>query len=365
MPRISEPGYDVLVSKGKHGALLLVLIPVLFSCTAPKATQAVVVLDEAFVAAYPELSDAIRAAQSFPGPLTVGPFGAAKARVLSLSQGAGSALDAVKEAKVRSGGRIVLVTSPLIASALVQGDAWRGDPPLVVPEWPNKAVTGLSTVKTDPIPAYSTAGAAFGAYIAALAGDGSSPLCGILFSEGPGRPRSALEAFARAFDRSSGGRRLLVRELGSRAGARGEKSGGSQSETAITDASGGEKPGLIGPEEAVKEMLGSDIRALFIGLGSETVTAINSAVRPALALAADYTEPLPPESVVFRIGPDNKAIVGAIAREVSSFKEREADLGTIVTVPARIEIEKRAAGFRAGGRSLDFYIREAMKKQTR
>jgi hypothetical protein len=365
LPRILEPGYDVLVSKGKHGALLLFLIPILFSCTNPKATRAVVVLDEAFVAAYPDLSTAIQEAQSFPGSLAVRPFGTAQVRVLSLSQGAGFALDAVKEAKVRSGGRIVLVTSPLIASALVQGDAWRGEPPLVVPEWPNKAVAGLSAVKTDPIPAYSAAGAAFGAYIAALAGDGSSPLCGILFSEGPGRPRAALEAFARAFDRSSGGRRLLVRELGSRAGAQDEKIGDSLSETPITDASLREKSGVIGPEEAVKEMLGSDIRALFIGLGSETVTAINSAIRPALALAAEYTEPLPPESVVFRIVPDRRAIVGAIAREVSSFKEREAGLGTIVSVPARIEIEKRAAGFRAGGRSLDFYIREAMKKQAR
>jgi hypothetical protein len=356
-----------MVNRKEHCVIVPLAVLILISCPNPKTARAVVVLDEAFVAAYPSLSASLQAPRAFSGPFSARRFGGAQARVLSMSQGAGPALDAVKEAEGQNSGKnVVLVTSPLIASALVNGGAWRGEPCLLVPEWPGGYIPGLISVATDPIPAYTTAGAALGAYSAALARDGGPASCGILFAEGPGRPRAALEAFARAYNQSSGSRGLIVRELDSVSDDQGGKNTGPQAETTHNDPSTIKKAASIGPEEAVKEMLGTDIRALFIALGPDTITALRAAVRPGLALGADYAEAVSPKSLVFRIRPDHSAFPEAIARELTAIGSRGSNSGAMISVPSRVEIDRTAAAaFKAGGRTLDVYLREALKRSAR
>jgi hypothetical protein len=333
----------------------------LASCSGGRGYRAVVAVDEAFAVAYPSLAAELERPTAFEGIIGAALGAQPKPTTISLSQGAALALDAVRAVSARSHRPVALVASPLVASALLGGGSWRGEPPLLVPEWRGKPAPGMLTASTDPLPAYRKAGAALGAYIAALAREGGAPVCGILYSVGASRPRDAIEAFAAAYYEASDNAGLLVREL---AGASGdavpapEPAGSStSSDSARSSPQGSAAP--PGPEEAVREMLGSDIRALFIALGPDTAVAARAASRPGLAVGADYPEQGGLKTLAFRVEPDSKALVEAIERELdslvgSSGDDREA----AILVPARLEIEAPSAVAKAGGRSLESFFRD-------
>jgi hypothetical protein len=259
---------------------------------------------------------------------------------------------------------VALVASPLIAAALLGGGVWEGSPPLLVPEWRGKPAQGMRTAATDPISAYRRAGAALGTYLAGIAREGGSPACGILFSEGPARPRSALQAFAEGYSETSGGVRLLVRELpASSSGASPDQNPAGTNEAPPGDArSASAKP--LGPEESVREMLGADLRALFIALGPETVVAVRAASRPGLALGADYPDPSGLKALAFRIAPDSDGIVRALARELDALGEGGIEAPGIA-VPAKLEVESAASALRAGDRTLAAILRSAGSRDQR
>ena len=237
---------------------------------------------------------------------------------------------------------MVLVASPLVAKTIVSGGAWSGSPPLLVPEWHSEAVPsqaspseavpseaspatqtpGLWAVATDPIPAYREAGAAAGAFVAALAREGGSPSCGLLFSASPIRPRAALDAFAAGYSAASEGASLQVRELAAAA------------EDKVA-------------ETAVEELLGSDLRILFVALGSTSGAAIRKAARPGLAIGLDSSAPEVLPALAFRVRPDDEALAKAVAqRRLQLGKSDNGD--RICLVPAKLIAEAQATQVRAG-----------------
>jgi hypothetical protein len=351
---------------------LLAALLSLASCAPERKYRAVVALDEAFVAAYPSLSVALAKPTAFKGPLEAALGKPTAILKISMSQGAGPALDAVRAAESGGSRPAALVASPLVAAALLGGGVWKGSPPLLVPEWRGKPASGMLTASTDPVPAYRRAGAALGAYIEALAGEGGSPVCGILFQQGPSRPRSALLAFAEAFAQTSNGTRLLVRELTADSGdaaappAQAGAAPAPAEDTAPAAApSPAEAPSPVeaqakplGPEAAVKEMLESDLRALFVAIGPESIAAIRAATRPGMALGADYPGPDGLKVLSFRIAPDSEAIVEALDRGLGALGEGlGGPIPSDAQVPARLEIGSPASLLTAGGRSLAAFLR--------
>src|SRR5208337_490602 len=100
--------------------------------------RVVVALDEAFAAARPTLAAKLQAGSLFDrGP--AGLIGRDLIVPVTLSEGAGKALDAALAESERSGESAVLVASPLVAKAIVTNGTWTGTPPLLVPEWHNAA----------------------------------------------------------------------------------------------------------------------------------------------------------------------------------------------------------------------------------
>jgi len=338
---------------------LLAAVAALASCAEAGKARPVVVLDEAFVAAYPELAASLRSPSAFAGPLGSLFGGAEPASIITMTQSPGLALDAARKAETGKPGSAILVTSPLIASGLIGGGVWKGEPRILVPEWRGEGAPGLIAAYGDPIPAYRTVGTALGSYIARLAGDGGSPSCGILFSEGPSRPREALEAFALAYSAASGGRFPLIRELAFPATGSETASGEAQA------ASTGKEVPSDGnnPEEAVADMLGADIRVLFIALGPDTIAAIRAAARSGLALGADYSDPAASPSLAFRVIPDWDRMVKSLAGRAAQPQGGEA--GAAIAVPALVEILGSASMFKAGGRGLGAFIGDARPKSAR
>lgn len=306
--------------------------------------RAVVVLDEAFAEARPLLAERLQARRTFgigPGRL----LSPALVRTLSLSEGAGKAVEEARSAEKRGVARVVLVTSPLVARSIVAGGSWSGEPPLLVPEYrgSEKELPGLFTAVTDPVPAYREAGKAAGIYMAELAKAGLSPSCGLLFSESPARPRAALEAFAVAYAAASEGRPLAVRELpGQDAAADGSKAG-----TAESDA-----------EAAVAELLGSDLRLLFVAIGPGSIAALKKAASPGLALGIDSPAPVDAAGLAFRITPDEDGLARALAEERMDAGKDAKPGGEARAVPALLVPEPGARAIRAGRQSL-FRLLEA------
>ncbi|MGA2546860.1 MAG: hypothetical protein ABSF43_09955 [Rectinemataceae bacterium] len=267
--------------------VLALAVALLFAACAQGSgpPRVVVALDEAFEASRPVLALYLASPSVF-GKGPAGLLGPPLVVHVTMTEGAGKAMDAALKEKKRSGEPIVLVASPLIAKAIINGGTWSGDPPLLVPEWRGARSNGLWTASTDPLPAYGAAGKAAGAFIASLPKDGGLPSCGVIFSEAPSRPRSALTAFAAAYSKASMGRPLYIRELGERSS-----------------------------EAAVKELLGSDMRVLFFASGPDSGAAIRSAARPGLAIGADFPAPESPKSLSFRILPDDGALARALDQE--------------------------------------------------
>jgi hypothetical protein len=321
-----------------YPAIVVAMALLVAACSlAGPSDRTVVALDEAFASARPELASALES-QSALGPWTWGLLARPIVLRVSLNESAGKAIDAALAEERRSGQRTVLATSPLIAKAIVGGGSWTGDPTLIVPEWRGSQMPGLWSATTDPVPAYSAAGHAAGAFVAALAKQPGQPSCGVLFSESPSRPRAALTAFADAYAASSDGKPLNVRELDE-----SERSG----------------PGAaISPEDEaeadVKELLGSDIRVLFVALGASSGAAIRAAQRPGLAVGADFPSRETPSALAFRIFPDERGLAKALAAERQAMSRTgEAGLpGASTAVPSLLIAGPAAKDILAG--RLDF-----------
>jgi|GEM_PF-1314969 hypothetical protein len=339
----------------------------LASCGLDGRPRTVVALDEAFAAARPTLAARLQDGSLFGD----GPAGLLRRPIVvpvALSEGAGKALDAAMSDSTGKGEATVLIASPLIAKAIMSSGTWDGIPPLLVPEWrggaPSGTTTpGLWTVTTDPVPAYGAAGAAAGAFIAALSGEGGSPACGILFSEAPSRPRAALASFAEAYADASEGGPLYVRDLGQE-GAADSRGGASPPKATEARTANG------AAQAAVAELLGYDIRVLFVALGSASGAAIEAAARPSLAIGADFPAPGPPISLAFRIYPDDIAIAAALAgrREAALGRERGAGPGGAsgsgaMDIPAILAAGPVAGSIRAGRHDFAYFLSEALRRR--
>jgi len=324
------------------------------------STQVVVALDEAFVAARPALSSKLQKGGlspfPFAGPLLGGLIGSPLIVKLPLSAGAGLALDSAKALEKKCGKTVVLATSPLVAKAIIGGGSWTGDPPLLVPEWRGSAISGepragLWTAVTDPLPAYAAAGAAAGAYIAALAKAGGSPVAGLLFSESPSRPRAALTAFADAYAKASNDLPLLVREL--------TETNGTPEKAPRTDPAGKQSKSADDTiETSVKELLDSDIRLLFVALGSHFDEAIRHSSRPGLVLGADLSSPETPPALAFRIIPDDSGLSRALRTEISSILG-VGSKGGAKAVPALLVPGPAAASIQVGKYDFRSFLSDA------
>ena len=350
-------------------ALALALCGALLAaCSAPGrqpgSTRVVLALDEAFVAARPALASDLQKGGLSPLPL-LGPLldpllgGLIDSPLfvkLPLSAGAGLALDSANALKKKSGKRVVLATSPLVAKAILGGGTWAGDPPLLVPEWRGPAISGettagLWTAVTDPLPAYAAAGAAAGSYIAALAKEGGSPVAALLFSESPSRPRAALTAFANAYAKASNDLPLLVREL--------TDESGSPNKAPQADPSGNQPQNADSAvETSVKELFDSDIRLFFVALGSHSDTAIRRSSRPGLVLGADISSPETPPTLAFRIIPDDSGLTRALRTELSAIAGTATKGGT-KGVPALLVPGPAAASIRVGKKDFASFLSDA------
>lgn len=307
---------------------------------ASRLPRAVVVLDEAFAASRPSLAAHLQSAEAFgDGPAKL--FSRAHVVPLTLSESAGKAIEAAKAEERRSGKSVILITSPLVARAIIGGGNWAGKPPLLVPEYrgalQGEVIPGLYTAVTDCVPAYQAAGRAAGLFIAELAKAGGAPCCAVLFSESPSRPRTALAAFAAAFTTASGGRFPTVRELTGGARASGS-SANALPTTPESDA-----------EAAVAELLGSDLRLLFVALGPGSEAAISKASRPGLVIGLDSAAPMVPKGVAFRIRPDDKALAQALAAERRTIGTTDgAGSGATRSIPALLIAEAGSDSLRVG-----------------
>jgi hypothetical protein len=326
----------------------------LTSC-APSTRQprAVVALDEAFAAARPELAARLENPSLFgDGPL--GRFPPPLVLRVAMSDGAGKALDTAIATAKKGGRPTILATSPLIAKAIIEGGTWSGDPPLLVPESTENAAPGLWTALTDPVPAYSEAGRAAGAYIAALAREGGTPSCGILYSEAPSRPRAALEAFTAAYAEASGSRPLELREIAEQ-GSSGQAAEAAKSQSVPA-------PLPLSPSSAaeagVKELLGSDIRVLFVVLGAASAAAIRAAESPGMAIGAVFASPEWPSSLAFRVLPDDEALARALGRLRLRISPAARGGGS-EAVPARLSAGPAAGNLHAGKRDFASFLAEA------
>lgn len=249
---------------------------------------------------------------------------------------------------------VVLVASPLLASALLMatepgrtGDVGPSSEPhgldampLIVPEWYRAPFPGITLIDTDPLPAYRAAGRACGAYIAAIkAESGGAPSCGLVYTYSPSHPRSVIEAFASSYRAVSGAAPLLVRELPSAAPQDGPDMD--------SDA-----------RAAVEELLGSDMRVLFVAAGGSTLAALKAAPNPGLVLGAELSDPASPPFLAFRIVPNDKGLARAVgtaaerwnrdAEQRDSGKKAEKGDEAPILLPALL-LEGPAASYHAAG----------------
>jgi len=93
--------------------------------------RAVIALDEAFAAARPTLAEILEEPSLFRNGFA-GIFGSSIVVHAAMAEGAGKALDAAIAEGKRSGKPSALVTSPLIAKAIMHGGTWFGHSVLLV-----------------------------------------------------------------------------------------------------------------------------------------------------------------------------------------------------------------------------------------
>ena len=222
------------------------------------------------------------------------------------------------------------------------------------------------------MPAYRLAGTAAGAYISALSKEGGAPSCGVLFAESPSRPRAALDAFTEAYAAASGALPLVLREPVENAPGTGPSQGPGpgpgrppRAETPVS--------AQISAEASVHELLGMDIRLLFLALGASEGQAIRAAMRPGLVIGADFPYPEWPAILAFRIYPDEKGLAAALfgAEEELQGSSRAGKKGDQATkafsarlVPALIESGPGASAVQAGGLNFKAFLAQAEKAEA-
>ncbi len=324
---------------GRLFALLSPILACLALASCSRGAPILVALDEAFVAARPELAAGLSKLRAL-GRRTV---------FIQPGLGEGPGRVLVEMDRLGSGGErpAALIASPYLAAGLCDEKgpiSSLGQTALIAVEWPRPALEGLSEIRTLATPAYEAAGRASGSFIAALAASGGKLACGVVYLESPARPSEALEAFSRAFREASNGAALLVRKL---EGGRAKDEDGDlrqQAETAVTG------------------LLESDVRVIFIAAGQATATALAAAARPGIALGADQGGLLPLTGLAFRIRPDEAALAREAAR--MALRARESSPGR-AEVPSILETEPGAKALKAGGRGLDYFIARARGENGR
>ena len=320
-----------------RGAILLALAAslVLPGC---QGRTAPVLLDEAFTAARPGLAARFRGLQKgFPGQ------GGVYAEI-SLARGPETLVEEARKAGYAAAGkdRSAIVTSPLLAAALVAGEkalgldgsATQGSGiqalgglGLVVPEWQGGRQAQITPVNTEPSKAFEAAGRAAGAFVAALRGSGQgSATGGILFRETPSRGREALEAFSNGFVAMAGVAPAI--EILGRADTMDESAG------------------------SVARLLAADLRIVLVATGRDARALCKSLERPGLALGIESTDPAAWPGAAFSIAPDDDGIARAAIAAASRPGRAPGSGPEAIAVPALLLAGSGAGGFEAGGTDL-------------
>ena len=300
--------------------------------------SAPVLLDEAFVAARPGLASSFRSLQG-----RILGKGGAYAEI-GLARGPEELVEEARKAGFAAvgQGRGAIVTSPLLAAALVAGERALGlegsqarargiqalgGLGLVVPEWLGGPQPPITPVNTEPAKAFEAAGRAAGAFIAALRRSGQeSATGGILFRGTPSRGRAALEAFSRGF-LATAGVEPAIEILG---------------EGDTMDESGA----------SVGRLLAVDLRIVLVATGRDARAACKALDRPGLALGLEGPDPAAWPRSAFAIVPDEAGLArAAIAAAERLGKAPGSALGDIA-VPALLLAYPAARSFQAGDTDL-------------
>jgi hypothetical protein len=323
--------------KPAHFVFLPAVLLALSSCS--RGEIVLVAIDEAFGAARPGLSEAFSGPwPGGPGPLRL---------FLGLNEAPGRVLSEIERAAAAGKRPKAVIASPYIAAGLCDETGpirSLGSTGLVALEWPRPPLPGLSYAKTDPRPAYAAAGRAAGAFIAALGEAGGKLGCGVVYLESPSRPQEALDAFSSSFVEASRGAPLLVRRIEGQDGKREEADLNAEANS------------------AVKEILSSDVRVIFVAAGSASPAALVAASRPGIAVGADLPGRALLPGLSFRIRPDDEALAAAalrIARDSGSGRALHLE------VPSILEAGPSSAAFKAGGEELGAFIAQARDKKGR
>lgn len=330
--------YGPIGGRASRRAILLVIVAALglMGC---RVRSAPVLLDEAFAAARPGLAASFRGLQ---GRIT-GPGGTYAE--IGLARGTEELVAEARKAGFAAAGegRGAIVTSPLLAAALVAGEKALypdaatergsgiralGGLGLVVPEWQGGPQAGITPVDTDSSKAFESAGRAAGAYVAALRGSGAgSATGGILFRETSSRGREALEAFSRGFTAAAGVAPAV------------EVLGGNDT----MDESGA----------SVERLLSVDLRIVLVAIGRDARAACAALDRPGLAMGLESADPATWPRAAYAITPDDKGLARAAIAAAGSLGEAPGSRLGAIAVPALLLVYPEAGNFRAGGTGLD------------
>jgi len=241
----------------------------------------------------------------------------------------------------------LIVTSPLVAGALLEGARQNGTKPpspLLVLEWPEKADPGadFAVLRSDPLPAYREAGALLGGLVADLRSgrvgtSGTSPAASgaLVFAPGPGRPAEAREAFREGWLEAAG------------------------FEPQIQDLPAKHSP--LEAENAVRKLLGTDLRALLVATGPSGIGALLAARDPARVIglvgASAKTAGAAWPEAAFVLAPDETGIAFLLR------SGRDFAPGSLLLQPWSLELLPGAAALKS--RNIDLAGRLAPAKKLR
>lgn len=319
-------------------ALPLVLLTAALCLAGCRPRSAPVLLDEAFAAARPGLASSLKGLQR-----RILGQGGAYAEI-GLARGPEELIEEARKAGFAAAGqgRGAIVTSPLLAAALVAGDKALGldgslaqdggiqalgGLGLVVPEWQGGPQPQITPVITDPSRAFESAGRATGAFIAALRRSGQEGATGgILFRETPARGREALEAFSRGF-LATAGAGPAIEVLG-----RGD----------TMDESGA----------SVGRLLAVDLRIVLVATGRDARAACEALDRPGLAVGLEGPAPEAWLRSAFAIVPDDKGLARAAIAAAQGLGKAPGSGPGDIAVPALLLAWPAARGFPAGDSDL-------------